>query len=126
MDKAQKQLINTYYRKRNLAAKENILYDFKDYEIDFGMENKKINSSALSYEQRTIYYNNLWGTNYIFVYPFGEYGGDVALINNKNRLIFVNKQGEPDITGIDINNMDGIYSSTAYNDTKKIIDKQNK
>jgi hypothetical protein len=41
MDKAQKELIKTYYRKRDIAAKQQDGYDFKFYEIsEYAIDNK--------------------------------------------------------------------------------------
>jgi len=47
MDKSQKELIKTYYRKRGIAAKENDIYELKDYEIDFSIKNKLMPQNEL-------------------------------------------------------------------------------
>jgi len=49
MDKSQKELINTYYRKRNIAAKNTYEYDefYQDYEIPYGLEYKYIDENIL-------------------------------------------------------------------------------
>jgi len=70
MDKAQKQLYKTYYRKRNLAAKEN---------------------------------KNHYG------------------LDKKNNDFFMNKQGELDITGVNVNNLRYRSEREAYNNTKELI-----
>jgi len=116
MDKAQKQLYKTYYRKRKLAAKENQrLYGFKNYEVDFGLDNKLIDINNLNEEQRTEYYNKQWGTDYIYIGKFGEYGGEIAFVKNKNnRYFFVNKQGKLDITGINLDKVKNDESRRAY------------
>jgi len=104
MDKAQKQLYKTYYRKRNLAAKENKNhYGFKHYEVDFGLKNKLIDIDNLDDEEKRTYeYNNLWGTDYNFIGFFKDYGDKVTfVVDGNNNFFFVNKQGKPDITGID-------------------------
>jgi hypothetical protein len=47
MDKSQKELIKTYYRKRGIAAGENNSYFLQEYEItDFAYENKLIDKFA--------------------------------------------------------------------------------
>ena len=54
MDKKQKELIKTYYRKRNIASETNDLYEFENYEVnDFIIKNKlipydKINTTDIS------------------------------------------------------------------------------
>jgi len=117
MDKAQKQLINTYYRKRKLAAKEDNSYILKNYEIDYGLDNKKIEVNDLSIIQRTNYYNQLWGTEYKFLFRFrkyGEHSNNIALANENNKTFFVNKQGKPDISGVNPDKIDSISEYTVY------------
>ena len=104
MDKAQKQLIDTYYRKRNLAAEEDGYRNFEKYEIRFGLKNKSIIIDDLN---ETEYYNYLWGTDYEKISKFGQYGGDVALAQDENyNYFFLNKQGKSDLTGVNPNKID--------------------
>jgi len=117
MDKTQKQLYKTYYRKRNLAAREDEdSYGYKDYEIDFGAKNKLINPDNFNHPMsRAPYYNAIWGTDYKEVNKFGAFGDDAVIVSNKNHIpLFVNRKGELDVTGIDIDKIDDVISRAAY------------
>jgi hypothetical protein len=47
------------------------------------------------------YFNQKFGTEYLAVYNFGLYSKDVALaLTKNNKNVFINKLGEPDLTGI--------------------------
>ena len=53
--------------------------------------------------KRTAYINSLFNTNYDEVRSFGRYGGDIAFaIGSNNSYEFINKEGKPDLTGVDI------------------------
>ncbi len=54
-------------------------------------------------QKRTAYINSLLNTKYDEVRPFGKYGGDVAFaVHDNGSYAFINKEGKPDITGVDI------------------------
>ena len=38
MDKVQRQLIDTYFRKRQIAAEQSSIYKLKGYELAYGVE----------------------------------------------------------------------------------------
>ena len=53
--------------------------------------------------RRTAYVNSLFNAKYEEVRSFGRYGGDVAFaIGSSSTYVFINKEGKPDITGVDI------------------------
>jgi hypothetical protein len=53
-------------------------------------------------QKRTAYINSLHNTKYEEVRLFGQYGVDVALVtDDKGRIFFINKEGNPDTTNVD-------------------------
>ncbi len=65
--------------------------------------------------KRTAYINSILNTTYNEVHPFGQYGGDVAFaIGDNGEYGFINKQGQPDITGIDVTRIGGSKERAIY------------
>lgn len=108
MDKAQKQLIQTYYRKRNIGAQQSKTYKFKPYEYSkFAVENNLINFNDLPISEL----HDMYLTNYEmkdYVKP---------LIDNYNK----NTQGL--LRLVTDQDYDGLYnfiaSSHLYDNTEK-------
>jgi hypothetical protein len=77
---------------RGLDAEKIIATDRNADEYDDTMKTK-----------RTAYINSLFNTKYDEVRPFGKYGGDIAFaIGTDGTYSFINKEGKPDITDVDI------------------------
>jgi hypothetical protein len=61
------------------------------------------------------YFNQKYGTEYASVYDFGTYSKDVALALTKHdKYVFINKNGEPDLTGIKLINITDTRVRAAY------------
>ncbi len=110
MDKAQKSLIKTYYRKRNIAAKEDInSYEYEDYEVnnDYALKNNLIDINALNEKQRAIIFNDEIGERKF--YTISKFFDDYALVHTwDDEKYLINKDGENimnKLTLKDINNM---------------------
>lgn len=65
--------------------------------------------------KRTAYINTLLNTKYTEVRPFGRYGGEIAFaIDDDGSYAYINKQGQPDITGVDVAKIDGSKERAIY------------
>ena len=61
-------------------------------------------------------YIKLLGTEYTHVSKFGELGGDIAFAANPHKDIynFINRKGEPDTTGVDLNKIRDSATRAGY------------
>lgn len=61
--------------------------------------------------ERTAYINSAYGKDFDTVYSFGKYGENVArAYSNQQGNVFINKKGEPDISGV---NLDAIEDNSS-------------
>ena len=85
-----------------------------------GLDTEKIFASGDDYDdslktKRTAYINSLFNSKYDEVRQFGMYGGDVAFaIGNDGNYTFINKEGQPDITGVDIQKIGDSKTRAIY------------
>jgi len=87
---------------------------------------KKMNNIRLDAEISTdsqllaAYFNSKLNTDYINVYQFGEFGDNVALayryVNGDNVPVFINNEGKPDLSGVELNKInDSVLRATYIN-----------
>ncbi len=126
MDKAQKSLIKTYYRKRNIAAEQVSSYDlnnqrFNNYEVynDFIKHNLNIlNINALNDNQLVYYFNLKFDKDiYDYISTFKFANNTIAFAETKDgKYFFINKEGKPSIEGINKNDFNRMktYERTQY------------
>ncbi len=124
MDKAQGELIKSYYHARNIAASQSHLYGFEDYEIKYGFENFD-NETIIEYDlfsstnNKANFFNKLLNTdkfNNIMSFNIGD--GNIAIAILKNKNVFINKKGEESIEHItkeEIVNFDSNKLTIYYN-----------
>jgi len=79
------------------------------------MGNVDINKIADS-NVRAIFINKLLNTQYTHVGRFGDLGGDIAFASNPETLTyeFINKKGEKDMTGVELNKIRDAATRAAY------------
>jgi hypothetical protein len=78
--------------------------------------NNNVDASDSFSSERTAYFNTSYGTEYTSVDAFGRYGGDVAYAvkNEGNGGVFINKEGKPDISNIDPDEINDGYRRAEY------------
>jgi hypothetical protein len=78
--------------------------------------NNNVDASDSFSSERTAYFNTSYGTEYTSVDAFGRYGGDVAYAvkNEGNGGVFINKEGKPDISNIDLDEINDGYRRAEY------------
>jgi len=120
MDKTQKQLVDTYFRKRKIAAELAEGEVYKAYELLYGVKNGYADLNDTESYVRAQYFNKLAG-QYLYdsVRKFGNFGGDIALASRETHDLhhfFINRSGELDTTGADpiLLNPYGSWVRTAF------------
>jgi len=105
MDKSQKQLLDTYFRKRKIAAELAEGEVYKVYELLYGVKNGYADLNDTESYVRADYFNKLAGRHiYDHVSKFGLFGGYIALASRESynsSEFFINRSGELDTTGAD-------------------------
>lgn len=70
----------------------------------------KINDGKI----RAVYVNKLLGTKYDSVSSFDEYGEGVAYVTTDDKSLFINKQGKPDTSNVNLDKINDRYVRTTY------------
>ena len=103
MNNRQKNIIFQYFKNRNISMTNNGELDWRDYEYDYSNSNlglKEYFGLFKDKQDRTLYFNKKFGTNYDFVGKFKYANNSIALVKRNKDEFFINKKNEPTIEGI--------------------------
>jgi hypothetical protein len=63
---------------------------------------------------RAVYVNKLLGTKYKTISSFNQYGEDVAYVTTNEKNFFINKQGKPDISNVNLDKIGDRHIRATY------------